>query len=259
MLQLLKSQKDGQFTLPAMPNLFQQQGVTLNEDDLITIEQIFHEFYLEGVLVPGVRPKIDVQWQSETLIFPHYHLTAYGERVVCATEYQPHDPDGYLARIKDQTPGIDEVIIRYLEECLSCFEKNLLLAAAVMLGCAAEKTVLLLIEVYGDSLSGEDKKKYEKETEPFMISRKWKALWKRLEPLSSALPNGLGDDLGTILERVFDIIRTTRNDVGHPTGKVVERETVHANLLLFPIFAKRVYALIRHFATMQPTPSGGDR
>ena len=31
--------------------------------------------------------------------------------------------------------------------------------------------------------------------------------------------------------------------------KTIERETVHANLLLFPIFSKRVYGLIRHFSS----------
>jgi len=31
--------------------------------------------------------------------------------------------------------------------------------------------------------------------------------------------------------------------------KAIEREIVHANLLLFPIFSKRVYGLIRHFSS----------
>jgi len=223
--------------------------VKLDEADVARIEQIIHELYMGGVLVPGVRPKTNVVMQSATLIFPHYHLTEYGEKVLSEDEYQPYDPDGYLARVKDEIPGIDEVIVRYLEECLSCFRKNLLLAAAVMLGGAAEKAILLLVQAYGDSLSDSgEKEQYEKETKSFIINRKWKALWDRLEPLASSLPNGLGDDLGTILERVFDIIRSTRNEAGHPTGRLIEKETVHANLLLFPIFCKRVYGLIGHYS-----------
>lgn len=250
MLDYVKRSKEGQFDLHSVITpYFQGQGIELDENDLRTVEQIIHEFYLDGILIPGVKLKTGMISQSGTLVFPHYHLTEYGEQVVSATEYQPHDPDGYLARIKSEIPEIDEVIIRYLEESLSCFRKNLLLAAAVMLGSAAEKAILLFVQAYGESIStAEEKRKYENETKSFIISLKWKALWKRLEPLSASLPDSLGEDLGTILERVFDIIRTTRNDAGHPTGKTIERETVHANLLLFPIFSKRVYGLIRHFS-----------
>ncbi len=228
---------------------FRDHSIELDETDFVRVEQIIHELYVAGILVPGVKPKTNMTMQSGTLLFPHYHLTEYGAQVLSDEEYQPYDPDGYLARIRAEIPGIDSTVTRYLEECLICFRRNLLLAAATMLGCAAEKAILLLVDAFGRSLSDpNEKKEYEKDTESFIISRKWKALWKRLEPLSPGLPDALGDDLGTILERVFDIIRTTRNEAGHPTGKPIEKETVHANLLLFPIFCKRVYGLIRHFS-----------
>ena len=251
MLDYLKRSKEGQLdVLGTLRPYFRSHGIELDENDLRTVEQVIHEFYLEGILVPGVTLKANATYQGGTLVFPRYHLTEYGEKVISATEYQPHDPEGYLSRLKTDIPEIDEVIIRYLEESLSCYRKNLLFAAAVMLGCAAEKAVILLVQAYGDSLSDpEDKTKYENETKSFIISQKWKALWKRLEPTSTSLPEPLREDLGTILERVFDIIRTTRNDAGHPTGKTIERETVHANLLLFPIFSKRVYGLIRYFSS----------
>jgi hypothetical protein len=251
MLAYFRRAKEGQLDLHGIIKpYFRGEGIELDATDFLRIEQIIHELYVAGIFVPGVKPRANLTTQSGTLIFPHYHVTEYGARVLSDTEYQPYDPDGYLARIKTQMPSVDPVIIRYLEECLSCFRGNLLLAAATMLGCAAERAILLLVEAFGRSLSElAEKQKYEKETEPFIISRKWKALWKRLAPLALGLPNGLGDDLGTILERVFDIIRTTRNDAGHPTGKTIEKETVHANLLLFPIFCKRVYGLIQHFSS----------
>ena len=251
MLDFVKRSKDGQFdVLGTLRSYFRGQDIKLDDADLKMVEQIIHEFYLEGILVPGTTLKAENTYQSGTLIFPHYHLTEYGKKVVDTAEYQPHDPDGYLARIKTDIPEIDEVIIRYMEECLSCFRKNLLLAAAVMLGCAAEKAVLLLVQAYGESISNdEDKQNYEKETKSFIIRQKWNALWNRLESKAASLPDKLGEDIGTIVERIFDIIRTTRNDAGHPTGRTVEKETVHANLLLFPIFSKRVYGLIRHFSS----------
>lgn len=251
MLDFVRRNKEDKFdVLGTLRLYFKGQDLELDDADLKMVQQIIHEFYLEGILIPGKTLQVKTIHTSGILIFPHYQLTEYGEKVVSTNEYQLHDSDGYLARIKTEIPEIDEVIIRYMEECLSCFRKNLLLAAAVMLGCAAEKAILLFVQAYGGSISNAgERRKYENETESFIISRKWKALWKRLEPEAAKLPDKLGDDIGTIVERIFDIIRTTRNDAGHPTGRIIEKETVHANLLLFPIFSKRVYGLIRHFSS----------
>jgi hypothetical protein len=117
-----------------------------------------------------------------------------------------------------------------------------------MLGCAAEKAALLLVDVFGNAIADKAKKKqYEKETAFWMIRRKHEALWRRLEPLAGGLPKDLGEDLHTILDRVFDLIRSTRNAAGHPTEKSVERDTTRANLILFPSYCRRVYKLIDHF------------
>ena len=193
MLSLLPGARE--FSLPAINLAFKGHGIELDENDLITVEQIIHEFYFEGILVPGVKPDPDATYQGGTLVFPRYHLTEYGKKVVSTTEYQPHDPDGYLARIRADIPKIDDVIIRYLEESLSCYRKNLLLAAAVMLGCAAEKAVLLLVQAYGNSISnGGEQQKYQNETKSFIIRQKWNALWKRLEPEAGSLHGQLGED-----------------------------------------------------------------
>jgi len=250
LIEYIKRFREGQFdVIGTLKTYFANKSIELDEQDFRRVQQIIHEFYHEGIIIPGTKIRRNTTYQSGTLIFPHYQLTEYGEAVVNSEEYQPHDPERYLSRLKLDIPNIDNVIIRYVEECLACFKRNLLFAAAVMIGCAAEKAILLLIETFGNSLTdAQQKQEYEKETRIFIISRKWKALWKRLEPLSSSLPNNLGDDLGTILERVFDIIRTTRNKAGHPTGKKIEKEAIHANLLLFPTFCQRIYGLIQHFS-----------
>jgi hypothetical protein len=238
-----------QFSLESLRPFFESKGIILDSDgeDWRTIQQIIHEFYIEGIIIPGPRIRPDIISQSHFLIFPFYHITEYGEKVLENTEYQPHDPSGYLKKIRTEISTLDPVIIRYLEECLNCFRHNLLLSAAVMLGCASEKAVLLLIESFGNTL-GEDKSAFEKETNTFIISRKYNALWSRLEPMAKSLPDGLGDQLGNIIDRTFDIIRNTRNEAGHPSGNTIEKETIHANLLLFPIFCKRIYKLINHFS-----------
>ncbi|MFC1792817.1 hypothetical protein ACFL3Q_04450 [Planctomycetota bacterium] len=126
MLEFITNRQEGDFTLHSeLKGYFQGQSIELDDDDLRTVEQIIHEFYIEGILVPGFKPKANLTMQGGTLVFPRYHLTEYGEKVVSTAEYQPHDPDGYLARIKGEIPEIEDVIIRYLEEGLSCFRRNL--------------------------------------------------------------------------------------------------------------------------------------
>ncbi len=239
-----------QFEIGSIRAHFQGRGVDIDNDvnDWTTIQQIIHEFYIEGILVPGTAVRPHTVSQSAFLDFPFFHLTQYGQSVLTQTEYQPHDPDGYLQKILTDLPAIDPVIIRYLEECLSCFRRNLLLSAAVMLGCAAEKAILLLIEVFAKTLEGTDKTEFERQINTFIITRKYRALWSRLEPMAPQMPDNLGNNLESIIHNTFDIIRTTRNDAGHPSGNAIEKETVHANLLLFPIFCRRIYKLLNHFS-----------
>jgi len=242
--------QNAQFSIDPLRSFFKSKDLDLDADekDWCTIQQIIHEFYVEGIINPGKKMRSRITHTSHFLEFPLFHITEYGEKILQNTEYQPYDPGGYLQKIQAEIPTLDSVIIRYLEECLSCFRRNLLLSSAVMLGCASEKAVLLLIDSFGCTLQEADKIAFEKETNIFIISRKYNALWSRLEPMARTLPDNLGDHLGNILDRTFDIIRTTRNEAGHPSGNAIEKETVHANLLLFPIFCKRIYRLINHFS-----------
>jgi len=251
MLEYLKRRPKGEFSSLAdnklLWDLFRERGFPLqDEDDLERVQQVVHELYLERVIFLGEGPKSS---GNSGWGWPRYRLTEYGKMVVNDRGYQPHDPDGYLSRLKKEIPPVDEVILRYLEEGLTCYRQYLLLAAAVMIGCAAEKAMLLLVEVFGNAMSDpKEKEKYEKETASWLISKKYQAMWKRLESLVGKLPDGLGDNIHVILDRVFDLIRTTRNEAGHPTGKEIEREAVYANLLLFPGYSKRVYGLIDYFS-----------
>jgi hypothetical protein len=249
LLAYIKRTPEGDFdVLGTLRQYLENHGLTLGDDDLCTVEQILHEFYHEGIIVPGPKIKAKFTMQGGTLLFPGYHTTAYGHKALAETDYQPHDPTGYLEKFRVDVPTVDPVIIRYLEECLTCFRHNLLLSAAVTLGCAAEKAVLLLIESFTDTLAGTDQTDFERETNTFIISRKYRALWSRLEPMAKTLPDGLGTNLESVIHNTFDIIRTTRNDAGHPSTGLIEKDAVHANLLLFPIFCKRIYKLIDHFS-----------
>jgi hypothetical protein len=59
------------------------------------------------------------------------------------------------------------------------------------------------------------------------------------------------DDLDTQLNGIQSLIRTFRNDSGHPSGKLVDREQAYVLLNLFIPYAKKVYQLIDHFEIEQ--------
>src|SRR5207253_1850209 len=84
--------------------------------------------------------------------WPFYKLSEYGKQVLASPEYQPHDAGGYISRLKQQISTLDPDVIRYLDESLQCFQRGTLLASAVMLGCAAEKAALLLIDAFGAAI-----------------------------------------------------------------------------------------------------------
>ena len=224
----------------------------LSDDDFETARQIFHDLYLEGIISPGTRARRGQHGGTHVMSWPFFVVTSYGKKVLATDKYEPHDSHGYISSLKQQAPGVDYDTIRYLEESLTCYRTGTLLASAVMLGCAAENVALLLIDAFGKSIrdSG-DRERYEKETDSWMINSKYKALWKRLEPLCGDLPRPLRDNLHTVLDRVFDLIRTTRNSAGHPTGRTVEREEMRANFILFPGYCERVLLLVEHFGRTQ--------
>ncbi len=252
-LEYLRTKPSGTVGDSAYQNVVQiceQRGLQVEGVKSVSlVEEVFHELYLERVLVPCYGQSVGRHSEIGRMHWPKYRLTEYGRQVLSTTEYVPHDPEGYLQSLQSDVPGLDPAIVIYLEQALRCYKANLLLAAAVMTGCAAEKALLQLVEAFGEAISDpKDKSKYDKETRSWVVSRKFKALWKRLQAMQPTLPDDLGDDLEVNFERAFDLIRSTRNDAGHPTGRTPKRQRVMANFILFPIYCRQIYGLLRHFS-----------
>jgi len=81
-------------------------------------------------------------------------------------------------------------------------------------------------------------------TENQIAKRIYEAVAGKIDPVREQLPAPLQDSIGTELDGIFNEIRRTRNDAGHPTGRVIERGEAYALLQLFPVYAKSAYALL---------------
>jgi hypothetical protein len=67
----------------------------------------------------------------------------------------PFEIDRFPEIIKDRVPDCDPVIIRFVEEAISCVRANAILAAAFMLGAASEKAINQMIYIYAESIREE--------------------------------------------------------------------------------------------------------
>jgi len=219
-----------------------------NDQDFEVARQVWHDLYFERIITPGVKAGRFDQVTNNLLEWPWFQVGEYGRAVLCSSDPEPYDPEGYLAAFKKRVPDADFDTLRYLDEALACFRANTLLASAVMLGCASENAVLQLVETFGARIvDPNDKKKYDSETSSWMISKKYTALWSRLKADIKSLPSELSDGLERILDNVFDLIRTNRNAAGHPTGRTVSRDEMRAAFIVFPGYCERVFDLIKHF------------
>ena len=104
---------------------------------------------------------------------------------------------------------------------------------------------MLLLEAMKDAISDKDSRsRFEKKIRGRMINNKIEEFEKRLSSFKGNLPEPLRDNLDILLNGIFTLIRMTRNEVGHPTGRVMKRNETFAQLQMFVPYCKRVYDLI---------------
>jgi len=119
-----------------------------------------------------------------------------------------------------------------------------------MAGVASERILILLRNAIHTAIAQDDgKRKFFEKTEGQIAKRIYDAVKNKIDPVREQLPEPLQDSIGTQLDGILSEIRQTRNDAGHPTGRVIERAEAYALLQLFPVYAKSAYALIAWLKT----------
>jgi hypothetical protein len=94
-------------------------------------QEVFWQLVIEGILAPGI--------DSSDLNLPWFHVTEYGKDVVQSGGANPHDPTGYLNRLREKIPNPDPTVMAYLQESLATFRRGNRVASTVMLGIAPER------------------------------------------------------------------------------------------------------------------------
>lgn len=213
--------------------------LTLSERNLLL--QVTWDLILERVLVPGdIRGTVNSGW-------PFISLTEHGLKVIAELHPTPYDPDGYLARLKQDVPNLHDVVYRYLEEAVSTLRTGNLLASAVMLGAASESIFGKMREAITEAIGDENKR----------ASFQTKARSKKMKDQINAVVGWCnnhrkqlpGEWAGTeriaVIHMVAQLIRKRRNETGHPQDPpaVPSREEMYACLMVFPEYCKNMYEL----------------
>jgi hypothetical protein len=190
-------------------------------------------------------------------------LSSYGKSQL-ELDYHPVflDPIETIKEIKDSIPNIDSIAIEYFTEALYSIRKRLYLAATVTMGCASERSILLLIETIIEYYK-DDSELNSQFSKCISIKRKFDLLIETIKEknLKSDLLlkykadkneidaiNKLFVDIDTHLEQMFSIYRTNRNEAGHPTGRKFSEEIVKAQAAMFKKYCEVIYGLISYLS-----------
>lgn len=250
MLEYLKStyiKNNGNFQFPAASSTitrfaqergFLNNGKTFSNEEGEHILDVANSFLIEGILRWG----LNLGNSSP----PFMGLTSYGKKILSTDEPNPHDPYGYLKKLSEKAPNIDKNTKMYLIESVETFQKNSFMASAVMLGVASESIFNLIYDALLDSMQSD---KIKKSLEQIRNSAKTKQridLVRNIVLVSKKdqFPREITDDFESKTDPIFNLIRQIRNDVGHPTGIVIDKMSQFVNLQLFVPYTISAYILI---------------
>lgn len=164
---------------------------------------------------------------------PFCHLTEQGRRTLQHLSRDPANPDGYLAHLA-KAGALHPVADSYIREALDTYNANCFKASAVMVGAAAEATVLELRDVLVKRIQGLNRSP-PKDMLDWRIKRVLDALKKDLDLQKGNMPTKLAESLDAYWPAFTQQIRAVRNEAGHPTSVApITADTVHAALLVFP-------------------------
>lgn len=209
----------------------------LTSDEAENLREVFWELVMQGIIMPGL--------DEMNRDFPWFRVSTRGRRVLAQQPFIPHDVEGYTRILRTAVPDLSETTLVYLQEAMSAFRASCLLSASVMLGVATEHTFLLLV----DDIMANAKwaSRYQPVAEQRTILQKVTKFRNLLESDQKQLPSELREDLDTQFAGILSVIRTSRNESGHPSGRIPDREQVYVLLHLFVTYCKKMYALRRYF------------
>jgi hypothetical protein len=198
---------------------------------------VFWDLFRQGFITLGLNDA-NPQW-------PFFRVSHFGNATLAHdSPYRFTDSSTYLTMVREHVPDLDNVTEMYLDEAVRAFHAGCLLSASVMLGVATESRFLLLIRASDASaLHGATFRPVAKERTVLQQITKFRNLIAQIKDL----PPAVREDLDTNFSSIQALIRTFRNEAGHPTGKTISREQMYVLLQLFPPYARKLAQIEKYF------------
>jgi hypothetical protein len=210
-----------------------------NPDSEVFLE-VFWDLFRQGVITLGLN--------DANRAFPHFRISQLGKQIAQSqSPYFFHDVSSYETAIRSEVPNINDVTVIYLKEAMQAFRSGCILSSSVMLGVAAEHTFLLMLEAVENNATHSTT--YQSVFAQRTILQKINKFKNILDQNLGALPNAIKEDLDTHFAGLLSVIRTFRNQSGHPTGKILDREQAFVLLQLFIPYCRKLYQLQAYFRT----------
>jgi hypothetical protein len=226
------------FVVPSPP------GSAWESDFLEAVYSLLWQLVVEGVIRPG----------SSSLDFPFITVTDYGNRVINNENAHPHDVERFLNQIRSGQQ-IDPTVEAYLVESLHSFRQNRLVASAVLLGVAAERTFLIIAKSLLEALKdANEQAKFKRllDRQPMKPKQDWvHAKLLELDENRRKLPDNFPESTPLMNTGIYDLIRQQRNDLGHPRDvpPKIERGQLEASLFLFSQYYRSAEQLFSYLTS----------
>jgi len=210
----------------------------LDAQDKEILLELFWDFFRQGIISLGMN--------DSNREFPFFRLTRRGQQLAQGQEaYFFYDISSYEAAIRKEVPAIDDTTLLYTKEAMQAFRAGCMLSATVMLGVSVEHTFERLIEhIEGHSTH---KTTFASVFTERGLLRRFNKFRNIIDSVARGLPPAIKEDLDTHFAGILSVIRTYRNESGHPSGKIIDREQVFVLLQLVIPYNKKLYQLREHF------------
>jgi hypothetical protein len=222
-------QGSGYFQSKAILNAVAEQLNAFNNPEAErAILTLWHDLLRGGLIAPGcdlANPDL-----------PFLHLTASGRKALENVSRDPSNPDGYIAHLRAN--GLhDPIVTSYIKEAVLAYNATCYKSAAVMVGSATERYVVLIRDELVGGLA-----RRSRAIVASMNDWRYKtvrdAVGAELDANRSDMPNRLRESYSAFWVPLTEQPRLYRNDAGHPQSvDPVTPEVVHSNLLIFPEFS----------------------
>lgn len=164
---------------------------------------------------------------------PFCHVTNRGDQALENLTRDPSNPNGYLEHLRVRAE-ISDISYSYLSEALECYVAGLYKAAAVLVGGAAESTILELRDAIVDKLSSVQQE-LPNNINDWRVRKIVNVLKSFFDGKKQFFDTEVREEYEAYWTAFTQQIRAVRNEVGHPSSiNPITPDTVHASFLIFP-------------------------